>query len=58
MRVLAAISYFLFFFMKRFYPQKHHKMQTNDFQSDIFILQKVLKGEHAIFIHKKQQNAK
>ena len=58
MRVLGAISYFLIFFMKRFYPQKHHKMQTSDFHSDIFIRQKVLKSEQATFIHKKQQNAK
>ena len=57
MRVSGQFHIF-FFFMKRFYTKKNHKIQTSDFHTDIFIRQKVLKCKQAFFIHKKQQNAK
>ena len=57
MRVSGQFHFF-FFFMKRFYTQKNHKIQTSDFYPDIFRRQKVLKCKQATFIHKKQQNAK
>ena len=58
MRVSGQFHIFFFFFMKRFYTKKNHKIQTSDFHTDIFIRQKVLKCKQAFFIHKKQQNAK
>ena len=57
MRVSGQFHFF-FFFMKRFYTKKNHKIQTSDFYPDIFRRQKVLKCKQATFIHKKQQNAK
>ena len=44
--------------MKKFYRQKKHKMQTNDFHSDIFIGLKGIKSKQVTFSHKKAQNVK
>ena len=54
MRVLRQFHIFYYLFI----TQKNHKVQTSDFYSDILIRQKVLKSKKAIFINKKQQNAK
>ena len=58
MRSLRSNFKPFYFFMKKFYTQKKHKMQTSDFHSDIFIRLKSIKSKQVTFTHKKAQNVK
>ena len=58
MRSLRSNFKPFYFFMKKFYTQKKHKMQTSNFYSDIFIHLKSIKNKQVTFTHKKAPNVK
>ena len=55
--IKEVISSLFIFFMKRFYTQKKHKMQTSHFHSDIFIRLKSIKSKQTTFTHKKHKTS-
>ena len=55
--IKKVISSLFIFFIKRFYTQKKHKIQTSDFHSDVFIRLKSIKSKQATFTHKKHKTS-